>query len=416
MTQLSADCFASSAPLMTLAQALSTLETRIEPVVGSESVDLRVACRRILAEDVTAPRDLPPADNAAVDGYAVRARDLEAAAALIVVGRAAAGHPFSGVVGRGQTVRIFTGAPMPDGCDTVVMQEDAAVDGGSVVVPATVPAGANRRRAGEDLAAGQLALERGRRLEPHDVALAAALGRRQLVVYRPLRVAVFSTGDELHEPGDDLPPGGIYDANRHALTALLERLGAVVTDLGILPDDVDVVRTALADAAAAHDVVVTSGGMSVGEEDHVKAAIAAIGSLHAWQLAIKPGRPIGLGRIGDVPFIGLPGNPVAMIVTFLRVARPLLLRLAGCRHVEPRLFRVRAGFAAAKKAGRREFVRVRLETGADGEPTAFRFPRQGSGVVSSLVDSEGVVELAENVTAVAAGDRVDFLPFAEVLR
>jgi molybdopterin molybdotransferase len=295
----------------------------------------------------------------------------------------------------------------------VAMQEDVRVDGAHVVVPPGLKRGANRRKAGEDIKIGQTALAAGQRLRPQDLALAAALGVDRVAVYRRLRVALFSTGDELVAPGGALRPGAVYDANRTLLHTLLLELGCAVTDLGILPDRPEPVRAALAAAAPGHDLLLTSGGVSTGEEDHLKAAVEALGKLHLWRLAIKPGRPVAIGQIGDASFVGLPGNPVAVMVCFLKIARPLILRRAGARELAPPLYRVRAGFDFAKKADRREWVRARLVRGADGEPVAERFPRQGSGVISSLVESDGLVELPEALTRLEAGAMVDFLPFGE---
>jgi molybdopterin molybdotransferase len=253
------------------------------------------------------------------------------------------------------------------------------------------------------------------RLRPQDLGLAASVGRARLRVRRPLRAAVFSTGDELCEPGKPRSPGGIYDANRPVLIGLLDALGCRVSDLGILRDDLAVIRGALTSAAGEHELIVTSGGMSVGEEDHVKAAVQSVGDLHFWQLAIKPGRPIGLGQVRGVPFVGLPGNPVAMMVTFLRIARPMILRLAGAADEPLSFFPVRADFEHKKKAGRRAWVRARLRPGDNGVPMARKFPRDGAGILTSLVESDGLVELPEDLTWVERGAAVNFLPFREVL-
>ena len=421
MPQLTDDCFAHGGRLMTTAEALARIAEVASAVTDSEEAPLRAAAGRILAEDLVAGHEVPPYDNSAVDGYAVYFDDLEADAEsrLAVTGRITAGHPLGRAARRGEALRIFTGAAMPHGDgdagpDTVMMQEDCREAGGEVVVMAGIKRGANRRSAGEDIAAGSTILRRGRRLRPQDVGLAASAGRATLAVYQPLRVAVFSTGDELREPGDELGPGEIYDANRYALAALLESLGCAVTDLGILPDELGAVREALGEAAKAHDVLFTSGGVSVGDEDHVKAAVEAQGSLHFWRLAIKPGRPLALGQIGAVPFVGLPGNPAAAIVTFLRIARPLILRLAGATEVEPVLYRVRADFDHKKKLNRREWVRARLVALEGGGLAAVKFPREGAGILSSLVESDGLVELPEEMTQLTKGTMVDFLPFSEV--
>ncbi|HYH39428.1 MAG TPA: gephyrin-like molybdotransferase Glp [Azospirillum sp.] len=416
MAQLSDDCFAFGGDLMPVHTALDLLRRRVAPVTAAETVPLADALGRVLAEDVIAPFDVPPHDNSAVDGYAVFFDDLKAdgETVLPVTGRVAAGHLLGREGRRGEAVRIFTGAPMPAGFDTVLMQEDCRADGNSVAIPAGIKRGANRRKAGEDVTRGAIVLAAGRRLRPEDVGLAASLGRTELSVRRPLRAAVFSTGDEVREPGQDLPQGCIYDANRFALVAALRQLGCAVTDLGILPDRLDAITGALERAAAAHDVLITSGGMSTGEEDHVKAAVEALGSLHFWRLAIKPGRPVALGQVRGAAFVGLPGNPVAVMVTFLRIARPILLRLMGAEDSEPWLFPVKAAFAYKKKAGRREYVRATLARGEDGALTAVKHPRDGAGILSSLVESDGLVELPEDLSRLEPGGQVEFLPFSEV--
>ena len=422
MVQLRDDCFTNDGELMPADTALALLLDRLHPVVDSETTALRAAAGRIAAADIVAERDVPPHDNSAVDGYAVYFDDLSAAAdtRLPVTGRAAAGHPLAGPQKRGEAVRIFTGAPMPDGTDggpdTVLMQEDCSIDGDFVTIPLGIRQGANRRRCGEDVGAGTTVLSAGQRLRPQEIGLAASIGLTTLPVYRRLRVALMSTGDEVFEPGNQIPAGGIYDANRYSLLALLDALGCEVTDLGILPDDRTAISDALGKAATNHDALVTSAGMSVGEEDHLSAAVSALGQLHFWKLAIKPGRPVALGQIGAMAFIGLPGNPAAMMVTFLRLARPALLRLAGATDLDPHLYKVQAGFDHIKKAARREYVRVRLKTNADGTLIAHKFPREGAGILTSLVEADGLVELSEDTTQLTVGTMVDFLPFTEVSR
>jgi molybdopterin molybdotransferase len=404
----------ADALVMTLAEALKALAGSMRPVADHEPVPLTQALDRILAAAVRAGHAVPPHDNAAVDGYAFAAADLahNVERRLQVVDRAAAGHPILSAVPPGTSVRIFTGAPMPTGLDTVAMQEDCRREGLDVVLPAGLKAGANRRRAGEDVREGAIVLKAGQRLRAQDIGLAAAVGVGSVRVFRRLRAAVFSTGDELKEPGTPLQAGEIHDANRFALMALLSGLGCTVADLGIIADRQGAISAALARAATDHDLIVTSGGMSVGEEDHVKAAVLELGRLQFWRLAIKPGRPIGIGAIGGVPFIGLPGNPVAMIVTFLRIARPLVLGLAGATDTAPTAWRVRTGFTERKKTGRREWIRARLVPGAGGEPVAQRFPQQGSGILTSLVDADGLIELPEDLDHVNEGDQVDFYPFS----
>jgi len=411
------DCFETDGRRMPMAEALDILKARLRPVAAIETLPLNAATGRTLAENVTSPMDVPPHANAAVDGYALAFDDLakKGETRLPVTGRVAAGHPLARPAKKGEAVRIFTGAPMPEGMDTVFMQEDCAEDADGVRLPAGASRGANRRQRGEDIQKGAQVLDAGRRLRPQDIGLAASIGRTRLDVFAPLRVAVFSTGDEIKEPGENLPAGGIYDTNRYTLMALLKGMGCAVTDLGILPDRLETIRDALKEAAENHDLLFTSGGISVGEEDHIRAAVGAQGSFHFWQLAIKPGRPIALGQIGSVPFIGLPGNPVAAAVTFLRFARPAILLLAGAKNTDPTIYRVRAGFAMQKKAGRREWLRCKLDRDASGELVAKRFPREGSGILSSMVWSDGLVELPEDLTNIEAGMAVDFLPYAEVM-
>jgi molybdopterin molybdotransferase len=416
MAQLSDDCFAFGGDLLTVEEALARIEERVAAIAETENVALAAAHGRILARDVVARMNLPPHANSAVDGYAFAHADLvpDQETALPVAGRAAAGHPLDRAASRGEAIRVFTGAPMPEGTDTVMMQEDCVLDDGWVRLQPGIRKGANRRHAGEDVAEGATALAAGRRLAPADLGLGAALGWRELPVFRPLRVALLSTGDEVCDPGKPLSPGAIYDANRFMLAALLSGLGCVVTDFGIHPDREAALADTLAAASAGHDLIVTSGGVSTGDEDYVKQAVERLGSLHFWRLAIKPGRPIALGQIGGVPLIGLPGNPVAVIVTFVVLARPLILRLCGAAARPPRLFPIRSGFAYRKKPGRREYLRASLQRDG-GTLVALQYPRDGAGILSSIVQSEGLVILDEETVDLAADATVDFLPFSEVI-
>lgn len=412
MAQLTDDCFAFGGALMRIEEAVALIGERLPVLAGTEWVSLRDADGRIAAEDVPALHDVPPFANSAVDGYAVRHAALSAAgeSALPVVGRLAAGASPEGSEPGAGAIRIFTGAPMPAGADTVFMQEDVRREGETVVLPAGLKRGANARAAGEDIAAGAMAIPAGRRLRPQDIALAAAAGHDRIPVRTRLRVALFSTGDELTEPGRPLGPGAIHDSNRVMLAALLARLGVAVTDLGILRDEPAALADRIAAAARDHDLILTSGGVSTGEEDHVKAAVEARGTLMFWRLAIKPGRPVAMGLVAGTPFVGLPGNPGAAYVTLLFVVRPLLARLGGASAVAPLGQPVRAAFAYKKKAGRREFVRASVARAADAVLEASKYPREGAGVISSLTESDGLVELADAVTAVAPGDILTFYP------
>jgi molybdopterin molybdotransferase len=435
MAQLKDDCFAFGGGLMPLADALARLDDRIACIAEPESVPLDAALDRFAAADVAAAVAVPPHDNSAVDGYAVYFDDLapDAETRLPVAGRVAAGHPLDGPAPRGAAIRVFTGAPMPIGADgtqaggpdTVFMEEDATPDGDVVVLPAGLKRGSNRRFAGEDVQVGRRVIARGCRLRPQDIGLAASVGCASLSVYRPLRACVFSTGDEIRDPGDGAAerPGAVFDANRYTVKAMLRRLGLAVTDLGILPDDEAAVAEALSQAARTADLVITSGGVSAGEEDHVKAAVDRGGRIDVWRLAIKPGRPVALGHLdtgGDgrsCVFVGLPGNPVAAMVTFLTIARPVILTLQGAAPEARRVrrYRVEAGFDTRKKAGRREWLRARLEVEADGRTVARKFASSGAGILTSMTESDGLIELPEDATQVAPGDMIDYLPFNEVM-
>jgi molybdopterin molybdotransferase len=413
MAQLSDDCFAFGSAPMPLAQASAELAARVKAVPEIETAPLGQADGRVLATALAAPISLPPFDNSAVDGYAVRHADLHEGreTALPVVARVAAGQvaprlpPLS-------AIRIFTGAPLPDGADTVFMQEDTHMDGATVVCPAGLTRFANARTAGEDIAVGEPALPAGRLLRPQDVALAAALGVTSLAVRRRLRVGVFSTGDELVAAGARLPAGKVFDSNRPMLLALLARAGAEATDLGILPDRTEALAGALAAAAATHDLLLTSGGVSTGEEDHVKAAVSQAGRLDHWRVSIKPGRPVAMGTIQGAAFVGLPGNPVAVFVTFAHIVRPLLAALSGEAWQPPRRMPVRIGFAHRKKQGRREFLRASLRGDPAGGWIAEKWPTDGAGVITSLTGTDGLLEFTEDATVLEAGATAGFLPWA----
>ncbi len=420
MAQLSSDQFAFKERLLSVEEALARVAEGLQPVAGTQDVSLLDADGRILASDLNAPVALPPFFNSAVDGYAVRFSDLAATAEtrMPVGGRIAAGSAAMRPAGAAEAIRIFTGAPMPEGCDTVFMQEDVRLEGDHVILPPGLSPGANCRPAGEDLARGATALAAGRRMTPEAIALAAALGMTRLSVRRRVRVAVFSTGNEIVSPGTPLGPAQLYDSNRFTLQALLRRLGAEVTDLGILRDERAAVATALREAASGHDLILTSGGVSTGEEDHVKAAVEDVGNLSFWRLAIKPGRPVAMGVIPSAvegeaaAFIGLPGNPVAVFVTFAHVVRPFLAVLGGGEATPLLALPVRVAFAYRKKLGRREYVRVALRRAADGVIEAVNHPREGAGVITSLTETDGLLELPEAVERLAPGDQAGFLSYA----
>lgn len=413
MVQLSNDCFAFGGKLMTIDEALALIAARVQPVDGEEHLPLADCDNRVLVSPLHAPLPLPLFANSAVDGYALRGADLpqEQARSFPVTARVQAGAAADPIA-PGAAVRIFTGAPMPRGADTVFMQEDVRLEpDGRVTLPAGLKPGANMRPAGEDIAQGAMAIAGGRRLRPQHVALAAALGLTHLTLRRRIRVAIFSTGNEVVEPGGPRGPAQLFDSNRFMLGALLRRLNCEVHDLGILRDDRAALTAALKDAAGTHDLVLTSGGVSAGEEDHVRAAIESVGSLVLWSLAIKPGRPVAMGVIAGTPFIGLPGNPVASFVTFAYVVRPTILALSGASP-EPLIgLPVRAAFAYKKKKGRREYVRASLQYAGDGIMEAVKFPREGAGLLSSLADTDGIIELDEDLERVSPGESLRFLAY-----
>jgi molybdopterin molybdotransferase len=407
-------------PLMPLDEALATLLQQITPLNGSEWIATFDADGRVLAEDVVSSLQVPAFDNSSMDGYAVRCADLLPGAELSVTQRIPAGHQGQPLQA-GQVARIFTGAPVPPGADAIVMQEQAELvtDGDIPRVRFThrPQVGEWIRRSGEDIRQGQTALRRGQKLGPAELGLAASLGLAQLrVVPRP-RVALFSTGDELVMPGDvapqDMPAGAIYNSNRFFLRALLHRLGCEVSDLGIVPDRRDATLAALKTAADHHDLILTSGGVSVGEEDHVKPAVQALGALALWQIAMKPGKPFAYGHVrretqnGTAHFVGLPGNPVSSYMTFLLLVRPLILKLQGVENLAPECLQLPAHFELPKADKRREFLRARRndQGGLD------LFPNQSSGVLTSVVWGDGVIDNPSGKT-IAQGDIVHFWPFA----
>ena len=420
MAQLSDDSFAFGGPLMTVADAQTLMRDRISPVADVETIDVSQARGRVVARDILSPVDLPPFDNSAVDGYAVRYADLSAdAESRCKVGeRVQAGSRATGTLRPGEAIQIFTGAPMPEGADTVFMQEDVRLEGDRVLLPAGLKLGANRRKQGEDVKRGDVVIPGGTRLGAQHIALAAAVGLTRIGVRRRIRVALFSTGDEIVEAGQPLRAAAIYDANRPLLAEMARTLGAEVTDLGILTDNEDGLARALAAAAADHDIVVTSGGVSTGEADFVKSAVERIGKLVFWRVAIKPGRPVALAVLKgattgkDAVFAGLPGNPVAAFVTFAQIVRPMILRLAGAEAEETVAFPVRSTFSYRKKEGRREYVRVSLRRANDGVLEATKHGQDGAGVITSLTETDGLLELPEELTRLDAGEFAGFIPYA----
>ena len=405
----------SRPPLLTLDEALARLRAAVRPTGRAESVSTFDARGRVLAEAVRSTLDVPPADNTAMDGYALRCADLPAAGTVLPVSQRIAAGAVGSTLVPGTAARIFTGAQIPAGADAVVMQEDCELQGDSVRIKVLPAPGMAIRRRGEDVALGAEVLAAGQRLTPQALGLAAAVGAASLrVVCRP-RVALFSTGDELAMPGEVLKPGAIYNSNRFTLRTLIEALGCECIDLGIVPDRLDATRDALRRAAQASELIVTSGGVSVGEEDHLRPAVQAEGRLDLWQIAIKPGKPLAFGEVrradaSSAWFIGLPGNPVSSFITFLLAVRPVLLWLQGATDVAPRGLPARADFDWPRADKRREFLRVRrnAQGGLD------LFANQGSGVLTSTVWADGIVDTPPG-QAIRRGDTVTYLPMAELL-
>jgi molybdopterin molybdotransferase len=400
--------------MLSVREALTQLLDAARPVDGVETVPTLEGNGRVLAQDMLATIDVPSADNTQMDGYAVRAADCESGSATLRVAQRIPAGTVGAFLEPGTAARIFTGALIPPGADAVVMQEQCEAVGDSVTVRHVPRAGEWIRRTGEDVSTGSVILPAGTRLRSQELGLAASVGLAELPVRRRVRVAVFFTGDELAMPGEPLQPGAIYNSNRFTLRGLLENFGCELTDFGIVPDSLEATRETLRRAAREHDLIITSGGVSVGEEDHIKPAVESEGRLNLWQIAVKPGKPLAFGEVrrdeGYANFIGLPGNPVSSFITFLLFVRPFLLRLQGVSGpVEPRGYVMRADFSLPKADRRNEFLRVRVNAAGGLD----LFPNQGSGVLTSTVWGDGLVDNPPG-QSIAEGDLVRFIPFAEL--
>lgn len=408
-------CMAAGSSLLSLDEALRCILADIAPLSRWERLPLKAALGRVLFQDVPAVMDLPPFANSAMDGYALRAADVaDDVARLTVIGTSWAGQPYDSSVAAGQCVRIFTGAMLPEGADAVVMQEDVAVDGASIRIPGPLKSGQHVRRVGEELRVGATALAAGKRLGPADVALLASLGQCDVMVQVKPRVAFFSTGDELRGIGSRLASGQIYDSNRYALDGLLRDAGAEVLDLGVVVDDPVALKTALVQAAAMADVVLTTGGVSVGKADFITGVLAEIGQIRLWKMAIKPGKPMAFGRIGQAWFFGLPGNPVSVQVGFRLAVRPALTKLEGATPKPPLRYAARSRQPLKKTAGRVEFQRGLLERDNDGQWWVSAFAAQGSHLLTGMSRADCLIVLPVDCQGVAEGDAVEVEPLAGV--
>ncbi len=411
-----ADCCADghAGPALKLADALARILAEVRPVDGSETLAVRSALGRVLAADVISGINVPSHTNSAMDGYALAGADLPAdgETRLEVIGTSAAGRPFAGELQAGQCVRIMTGAPMPPGADTVVMQENVDRDGDSAIVGAGQRPGQHVRQAGEDIAAGKVALRAGSRLMPAEIGILGSLGIGEVKVRRRPRVAFFSTGDELRSVGEPLGEGHIYDSNRYTIFGMLTRLGVEALDMGVVRDDREAVEQAFARAASAADAIVTSGGVSVGDADYVAETLERTGTVGFWKVAMKPGRPIAFGRIGDALFFGLPGNPNSVMATFYQLVQPALQALAGMDPAPPLTMPAVAASSLQKKPGRREFQRGVLSRSVDGRLIVQKTGHQGSGVLSAMAAANCFIVLPEDSGPVSEGDEVTVQPFA----
>jgi molybdopterin molybdotransferase len=407
-------CLAGYDPnALPVAVAREAIERFLVPIDCVERVAIRASLDRILARDLVSPIDVPAHDNSAMDGWALRAADLAPAgeSRFTPIGTAYAGTAFQGAVGTGEAVRVMTGAVMPGGCDTVIVQEVVRAEAGRIIVPPGQQSGQNRRLRGEDLAAGRSALHAGRLLRPVDLGLMASLGFAEVPVQRRLRVAFFSTGDELRSIGEPLDPGCVYDSNRYTLFGMLSRLGVDVIDLGVVRDSPQALEEAMVTASRHADAIVSSGGVSVGEADFTRDVMARLGEVAFWTIAMRPGRPMAFGRIGEACFFGLPGNPVAVMITFLFFVRDALIRLSGATPRPVLAMRVRSATPLRKRAGRTEYQRAIVAPGPDGMPQARITGSQGSGVLRSMSEANALIVLHHDQTDVAAGDLVDAIAF-----
>lgn len=404
----------SGTKLMPIEEALTMLLDNAKPITETERLPLIEAQGRILAEDLCSSINVPPHDNSAMDGYAVRSADLaEATETLLPVSQRIPAGKMGSELKLGTAARIFTGAPIPPNADAVVMQEVCTPEGDKVRITGPIPAGKNLRKAGEDIRVGDNILKAGTKLKPQDIGLAASVGIADVEVYKRLRVGIFFTGDELREPGETLQAGQIYNSNRHTMRGMLENLNCEIIDLGTVADTLEATKDAMLKAASEADLVMTSGGVSVGEEDYIRIALEELGQLDMWRINIKPGKPLVFGKVSNTAFLGMPGNPVSVFATFCIFARPFILKKQGASETQANHFKVPAAFEWPKAGKRHEYVRARVDPDANGRPVLSLYPHQGSGVLTSTSWANGLAIIPANTT-VKPEDIIEFIPFSEL--
>ena len=412
MTQLSNDCFKHSKKKISLEKAVSILEKRIKCIKKTQKIKLDQALGRILSKDIVSKLNVPPFNNTAVDGYAFKYSHLnkKKETALKLAGRITAGQNFNKKIKTGEIARVFTGAKVPEGADTVIMQEDCNTADNQIVLKPGIFKGANIRKKGEDIKYGRKIISKGSKLKAQDIALIASVGIKEIGVFEKLTVGIFTTGNELYEPGTKTSNSGIYDSNRYCLKNLLETINCSVKDYGIKKDNEKLIKNTLKKISKECDLIITTGGMSVGEEDYVRKVLEKNGSLNFWNIAIKPGRPVALGNIFKKPFIGLPGNPVSVMITFLKIALPTINKLSGFSSPKEKNFIVITDFNFKKKSGRKEFLRVTISKNLNGQIKIKNYPKSGSGVFTSMVETDGLIELPEKLTYLKKGTKIRFVP------
>ena len=417
MTQLSNDCFKYSKKRISLEKAVSILEKRIKCIKKTQKIKLDQSLGRILSKDIISKLNVPSFNNSAVDGYTFKYSDLnkKKETTLKLSGRITAGQNFNKRIKKNEIARIFTGAKIPEGADTVIMQEDCDVINNQIVLKPGIFKGANIRKKGEDIKYGKKILPKGLKLKAQEIALIASIGIKEINVFEKLTVGIFTTGNELCEPGAKISNSGIYDSNRYCLKNLLETINCSVKDYGIKKDNEKLIKNTLKKISKECDLIITTGGMSVGEEDYVRKVLEKNGSLNFWNIAIKPGRPVALGNIFKRPFIGLPGNPVSVMITFLKIALPTINKLSGFSSPKEKNFIVITDFNFKKKSGRKEFLRVTISKNLNGQIKIKNYPKSGSGVFTSMVETDGLIELPEKLTYLKKGTKIRFVPYIEIL-